>query len=682
MRSIRMTVLSWLAVLLGFLVGLCALAAFGMTHVSFTDRSSGSCLGWSGIAGVGLFGLGFIAGSIVATRNRRSAGVIFLVFMPFAAFCLAYVDAGYLVWHADGSGWFEKPLPSTAIGLTALFFAPFLLLLLAIRHRKRALYLFLISACLAGIPLGMSHWSKALLPRLAGWSAPFALIGLFWLGTDKLGWPPLVLPRPRTLSRRVGAVALVCLTVLFLDVAATFALSALGSSLFSPACSGKRLFAHPVSPGHAVFTARVIFVGRSIAALSHLGGIDFSSHSTRARGRRVGDWAIGVVRERFWGLPSVGPRLVLLTNFIFWQDETYFIDGARAHGLLTRLLPIVEAGPCTRTRPEHDAIVDLRVLRRPPSARGTHLIGFVRQPEAFVGGLAPPTPPNPSVGAKIRVTGPTGTRIATTDQSGVYQLDDLPPGDYTLQLLVPDNQLVGFFEGQESPAKVHLNSQALVEQNFHVFWNGRIEGKVQDDSGKPAHVWVMLVDADKRQLPGYVRFILETNDDGSYQIKKIPLGRYIVMVNPDGPYTQWPYDIQYYPSALRAEDAQVLQVAEGQEIKGVNFTVRRLTERTVQVRVTWPNGSPVAGASLCVAYEHTQEYESLRGAPGYTKTDQNGVGIIHLYGNSRVRLFAEQFVYNAKKAWSEQDTYYSHPVESEIDKIPDKMDLVLTSLKP
>jgi hypothetical protein len=249
-------------VVLGFLVGLYELATFGRDWVSLTDRSAGWFLRLLSVGGEGVLGLGFLIGSIVALHNRRWAGVTFLLFMPFGAFCLAYPDAGYLVWHADGSGWFESPIPSTAMGLTLLLFAPFLLLVLAIRHRKRALYLFLISACLASIPLAMSHWSKVLVPRLAGFSAPFVVLGLFWLGTDKLGWPPLVPPRPRTLSRRVGAVALICLMVLFLDLAATFALSALGSSLFSPTCSGRRLFAHSVSPGHAVFTARIILVGR------------------------------------------------------------------------------------------------------------------------------------------------------------------------------------------------------------------------------------------------------------------------------------------------------------------------------------------------------------------------------------------------------------------------------------
>ena len=37
-------------------------------------------------------------------------------------------------------------------------------------------------------------------------------------------------------------------------------------------------------------------------------------------------------------------------------------------------------------------------------------------------------------------------------------------------------------------------------------------------------------------MPGYVQSFLQTKDDGSYQIGKIPPGRYILKVDPNGPW--------------------------------------------------------------------------------------------------------------------------------------------------
>jgi hypothetical protein len=161
-----------------------------------------------------------------------------------------------------------------------------------------------------------------------------------------------------------------------------------------------------------------------------------------------------------------------------------------------------------------------------------------------------------------------------------------------------------------------------------------------------------------RSLLGNVRFFLKTDPDGFYRINKIPPGRYIVMVNPDGPYDEWPYDVQYYRSALHAQEAQILDLSAGQQIKEIDFTVPHLAERMVQVRVTWPNGSGAAGSSICVAYEHTKNLASLSTASRIKDTDQNGLGVIHVYGNSRVRLFAAQLVDNEKE--KRTDTYYSH----------------------
>jgi hypothetical protein len=137
---------------------------------------------------------------------------------------------------------------------------------------------------------------------------------------------------------------------------------------------------------------------------------------------------------------------------------------------------------------------------------------------------------------------------------------------------------------------------------------------------------------------------------------------------------------KYYPLASRTQDAQVFQIGEGQQIEGVNFTLPRLAERTVQVRVNLQNGKEVPDVPVCVAYEHTRDYGTRACTNFIARTDQNGVATIHLFGNSQVRLFTEQYVNNEKT--KQMDTYSSNTVESEAGKIPEKINLVLNSSKP
>lgn len=73
-------------------------------------------------------------------------------------------------------------------------------------------------------------------------------------------------------------------------------------------------------------------------------------------------------------------------------------------------------------------------------------------------------------------------------------------------------------------------------------------------------------------------------------------------------------------------------------------------------------------------------YGALENANGIKDTDRNGVAVIHVYGNSRVRVFAWQSVDDDKG--KRTGTYYSHPVKSAANKIPDELSFVLTSAKP
>jgi hypothetical protein len=387
--------------------------------------------------------------------------MIFLVCAPIVAFCLAFPSTGYLKWEADGAGVFYSPFFSTALGLSLLFFAPFLLPLCLFRCGKRAFYLFLPLAIVVSPFFVFSRWTTSLLPWLTGWSALFVAFGCFWLGTNRLGWVPLVQWHPKTTYSRTTCLVISSLLVLSLDIALTLGFSALFSSLFSGDCRGKPPFVHPESQSHAVFTARTVFVGRSIEALTREADL---FHRAGIQNHRVGDWAIAIVQERFWGLSS-WPRLVLLTNFIYWQGEAYFIDGDRSHGFVTRHLPIVAGGiGCSRTRPERDAIIDLRLLRARSSAGGVRIIGYVWKDEPFTRGLVPPTPHYAFADTKINVKGPTGVRTFAADKEGIFEVGDLAPDDYILTVGLPEGQVAA----ELKVTKEEMLREQVIEADFHV----------------------------------------------------------------------------------------------------------------------------------------------------------------------------------------------------------------------
>ena len=92
--------------------------------------------------------------------------------------------------------------------------------------------------------------------------------------------------------------------------------------------------------------------------------------------------------------------------------------------------------------------------------------------------------------------------------------------------------------------------------------------------------------------------------------------------------------------------------------------------------MTQTNGEPVAGAHVEIAYEHTYLFENLAHVSGQWVTDPAGNAIVHVFGDSRIRIWAE---------WSQpsQDSLpkqsYSPVVQIEGSKLPTRLDLVLSS---
>lgn len=683
-RQLARRASNWLAVALGNLFGLCGLLMFGQSWIPEDSIRPDWLALWSYVGGWALLGVVFLVSSYIALRNRRRAGFCFLLTAPLTALCLAYPEAFLYVQRADGGIYRESPRLWMVMALACLFFIPLFAPLAAIRNRKRAACLFLISAALAGLAFGTSGWAAVLLPRLAASSALILAFGAFWIGTDKLGWPPLRATTPGSLRKRVAALSLGCLLVAVLDLAGTFVLTAMRSDPWGPDCGERSLFIEPSDTRHAVFTARLIRVG----------------HVARVSGKWAGGWAVGLVQEKFWGATSWTPGLILLTNHTFREGDTYFIDGRRDVRALSRFLPIVEAGPCTFTGPVVDATAELRLLREGRSARKVRIIGSVRNPVRNTRELKPPMagaplgilaagPPEtvteavlqqraynailnqpvrhvPSVGARIRVTGSSGTTIVTTDRDGVYEVAGLPPDDYTLSLIDVPSTWLAFDRKVE---KKELLEQRIVRMDFEVYWSGAIGGRVSDVAGRPAHVSLDLGNADGT-ITGDFAGVLESDKNGAFCFDRLPPRRYLLTINPNGPTEDSPYAALQYPSPVRLEDARALELAEGQKIERVDFTLKRLAKLSLRVHATWPNGQPAEEASIFAAYVSAGSFQILG------TTDREGGATIPVFGESRIRVWAVRFIDDGRIAPAYR---YSAAVEIRTGRLPQSLDLVLTS---
>jgi hypothetical protein len=348
-------ILSWVAVIGGVVVG-----ALGLAFLERRWGDTESLSGWSFLSAAALFGFIPLFASLIATRDRRRAGFLFLSSTPFALATLFLSDIDRLRY-------------------------------------------------------GMVRWYDLLGYSFLATLVAFVVPGLFWIGTHRLNWVPVMSrPESTSLQRRVFGLAATAILLLGLVLISSVVLAVLIPGFFGVDCTKRAHISSLGYPGQVVVVARVV---RTVGPCEQ-----FSD-------RRMCGGAVAVVQERFWGTRS---RIVLLTQGFFEVGEQYLIDGVHADRPLTRFLPIIGFRPCNHSARLKDAEADLRILRDRSPRSGVRIIGSVTRYDGKEREADP--------GRNVVIAGPLGTVTITTDKQGIYDLTGLPPGRYEVHAATRSSQ--------------------------------------------------------------------------------------------------------------------------------------------------------------------------------------------------------------------------------------------------
>jgi hypothetical protein len=226
----------------------------------------------------------------------------------------------------------------------------------------------------------------------------------------------------KQLRRKIGRVVLligvaVCIYIIGVGLATIRTVMHLGGS--SVDCAAPPPYVKRSSSDQALFTAHVFYVGR------------VDSEYTMRSGHRFGPWAIAYVKRHYWGLPWWDSKIVALGPGRYQEGETYFVDGRWPGNSM--LLPFVYTGPCRRTRPLSEAVVDTRILRDGPPRTGARILGYTYRRKSNVSfQLAP--------GMRVEIRGPNGSIFVVSDADAVYDLTGVPAGHYRIQIEDPDRR--------------------------------------------------------------------------------------------------------------------------------------------------------------------------------------------------------------------------------------------------
>lgn len=148
------------------------------------------------------------------------------------------------------------------------------------------------------------------------------------------------------------------------------------------------------------------------------------------------------------------------------------------------------------------------VVRAPASLSGTVTVGG-----------------EPVAGVVVTREGPDGSVSTTTGADGGYRFDEVPAGDQTVRVTVPD----GYRADGPATRDVTVEADDVTDVDFALTRPGAIGGAVADDAGAPvAGATVTVTGPD-----GPVTLV--TDDVGGYFVGDLPPGDYkIVITLPDG----------------------------------------------------------------------------------------------------------------------------------------------------
>lgn len=382
-------------------------------------------------------------------------------------------------------------------------------------------------------------------------------------------------------------------------------LAALLVVLFSAARADACSCMTPGPPCQAFGTASAVFVGT-------VTGVRTREAKSVGAVRAEPDWWPVVVKfsvlQTFHGVE--GAEVEVSTGqgggdcgYGFRRGESYLVYANVGRDGRTLMASI-----CSRTQPLSQAAEDLEFLRG-LGARGPGVsidVTVVRSRHSVKGGDAEPLGGLP--GARVTVEGAGESREVRTDAEGRARLAGLRPGTYKIKLTPPEG-----LTANRDEQEVTIADRGCASVHYAVQDDGRISGRVTDAEGRAvAGVLVAAVEADD-DLERYRTRREWTREDGRYEMKGLPPGRYLLAVNynrypePEDPSNAYPRT--FYPGAAQPSQAEVVTVGEGERVKDRDITLpARRAESVVSGIVVWDDGTPVANAVVAfrdVTYHDT-----------------------------------------------------------------------------
>ncbi|HKU74916.1 MAG TPA: hypothetical protein VJR02_13470 [Pyrinomonadaceae bacterium] len=303
---------------------------------------------------------------------------------------------------------------------------------------------------------------------------------------------------------------------------------------------------------------------------------------------------------------------------------------------------------CGRSRGLAVATEDLLYLEKMQKVRGKTRIS------GTIGGWQ-----NPDIavdGKRIKIIGSKKTYWAKTDENGVFEIYDLPPGKYFVEPETPEGWRIdpywfryspsvvmrGYDEPEmKSPRQVAITLEEKKHASLEIIFEieNFVRGRVLGPKGRPMErVCVYLLRPGAEWGPSDC-----TDKSGRFEITSINPGDYVLVANRDGkPSDREPFAQIFYPSVSERERAVVINISAGETLENLDIVIPKLVETIIIKGVMrYSDGNPVA--EEWVKFKVTKKDEKVDGDVS-EQTDSTGQFTLRVLKGLTGQLAGEDWV--------------------------------------
>lgn len=339
------------------------------------------------------------------------------------------------------------------------------------------------------------------------------------------------------------------------------------------------------------------------------------------------------------------------------EDYLFFLNDLKADKEPLRLWM------CTRTNRLKNALADLLYLEKEKKVRGkTRLSGDFTKVISSVDGWQYYEYQN-LADKKLRIVGNGKDIELKTDKNGIFEIYDLLPGKYKIftdkisgykQNFNSSNSII--ILGQIAQTIIEIKAKSHSEVSFRYTIDNLISGKFFDANGIPLkNVNIRLIPTTVKPKNYFYKGNDNTDKDGNFKFKEIPVGTYIIVINQNGKITaSQPFETFYYPNVKNQAEANTFTISPGYFLDNLTINAPE-TEEVITVRgsVVFEDEKPAdKDNSQNVSVEFIAETENkTKNEASKTSraiVDENGNFIIRILKGQKGKLRGSISTYEGK----------------------------------